>query len=119
VLDARTGHERLSIAGHRYMIWKLAFSPDGRRLASLASFPMRAAEVKLWDLVGGREMLNVETTGVDLIGSSGLGYSGFAFRPDGQRLFYIPGGSYHDAEVQIWDATPIPEEGPEGSRPTP
>ncbi len=119
VLDARTGHERLSIAGHRYMIWKLAFSPDGRRLASLASFPMRVAEVKLWDLVGGREMLNVETTGVDLIGSSGLGYSGFAFRPDGQRLFYIPGGSYHDAEVQIWDATPIPEEGPEGSRPTP
>ena len=41
VLDAETGRERLSLAGHRYMIWKLAFSPDGRRLASLASFPMQ------------------------------------------------------------------------------
>ena len=41
VLDAETGRERLSLAGHRDMIWKLAFSPDGRRLASLASFPMQ------------------------------------------------------------------------------
>lgn len=54
VLNADSGRERLALAGHRYMIWMLAFSPDGTRLASLASYPTRAAEVKLWDLAGGR-----------------------------------------------------------------
>ena len=109
VLDANTGRERLSLAGHRNMIWKLAFSPDGRRLASLGSFPMQTAEVELWDLSGGREMLTLQTTGVDLIGSNVLESSGFAFSSDGQRLFYIPAGSRRDAEVQVWDATPLPE----------
>ena len=61
VLDAASGQERLSFAGHRYMIGKLAFSPDGRRLASLASFPMQVGEVKLWDLAGGRELLTLKT----------------------------------------------------------
>ena len=88
VLDADNGRERLSLAGHRNMIWKLAISPDGRRLASLASFPMQAPEVELWDLSGGREMLTLQATGIDLIGSNALAYSGFGFSPDGQRLFY-------------------------------
>ena len=115
VLDADTGRERLSLAGHRYEIWKLAFSPDGRRLASLASFPTQVAEVKLWDLAGGREMLTLQATGVDLIGSNSPGNSGFAFSPDGHRLFYLPGGSRRDAEVQVWDATPLPEDPAEAS----
>ncbi len=110
VLNADSGRERLVLAGHRYMIWMLAFSPDGTRLASLASFPVRAAEVKLWDLAGGREMLTLQTTGVDLIGTNELGRSGLAFGPDGRRLSYIPGGSRREAEVQVWDATPMPDE---------
>ncbi len=110
VLDAASGRERLSFAGHRYMIWKLAFSPDGHRLASLASFPMQVAEVKLWDLAGGRELLTLNPTGVNLVGSNGSGNSGFAFSPDGHRLSYLPGGSRRDAEVQVWDATPMPDE---------
>jgi WD40 repeat protein len=117
VLDAESGQERVSLAGHRQMIWELAFSPDGRRLASLASFPMQVAEVKLWDLAGGREMLTLKTTGVDLVGSNGLGNSGFAFSPDGHRLFYLPGGSRREAEVQVWDATPMPEESISGAGP--
>jgi WD40 repeat protein len=91
------------------MIWKLAISPDGRRLASLGSFPMQAPEVVLWDLSGGREMLTLQATGIDLTGSNVLEHSGFGFSPDGQRLIYIPGGSRRDAEVQVWDATPLPE----------
>jgi WD40 repeat protein len=98
------------------MIWKLAFSPDGRRLASLASFPKQVAEVKLWDLAGGGERLTLNTTGVDLVGSNGLGNSGFAFSGDGRRLFYVPGGSRRDAEVQVWDATPLPDERPENDQ---
>ncbi len=110
LLDAASGQERRTFAGHRQMIWNLAFSPDGRRLASLASFPMQVAEVKLWDLAGDREMLTLKTAGVDRVGSNGLGNSGFAFSPDGHRLFYLPGGSRRDAEVQVWDATPMPDE---------
>jgi hypothetical protein len=94
------------------MIWKVAFSPDGRRLASLASFPKQPAEVKLWDLVGGREMLTLKATGVDLVGSNALGNSGFTFSPEGHRLFYLPGGSRREAEVQVWDATPLPDDPP-------
>jgi WD40 repeat protein len=109
VLDAGSGRERLSLAGHRYMIWGLAFSPDGTRLASLASFPMQVAEVKLWDLAGGREMLTLSTKGIDLVGSNSLRNSGFAFSADGHRLSYLPGGSRREAEVQVWDATPMEE----------
>jgi len=107
VLDADTGRERLSLAGHRNMIRKLAFSPDGRRLASLGSFPMQAPEVVLWDLSGGREMLTLRATGLDRTGSNVLEFSGFGFSPDGQRLFYIPAGNRRDAEVQVWDASPL------------
>ncbi len=117
VIDAQSGRDRLSFAGHRYMIWGLAFSPDGRRLASLASFPMQVAEVKLWDLAGGRELLTLKPPGVDLVGSNGLGNSGFAFSPDGHRLSYLPGGPRREAEVQVWDATPLADERPEGAEP--
>ncbi len=109
VLDAKTGRERLSLVGHRYIILKLAFCPDGRRLASLASFPTRTAEVKLWALDSGREVLTLQTTGGDPFGSRGLGESGFAFSPDGHRLFFVPGGNHRNAEVQVWDASPSPE----------
>jgi hypothetical protein len=60
---------------------------------------MQPAEVKLWDLAGGREMLTLKTAGVDLVGSNALGNSGFAFSPDGHRLFYLPGGPRREAEV--------------------
>jgi len=102
--------------GHRPMIWMLAFSPDGRPLASLASYPMQVAEVKLCDLAADREMLTLKTTGVDLVGSNGLGNSGFAFSPDGHRLFYLPGGVRREAKVQVWDATPMAQ-GPAGVSP--
>ena len=115
VLDADTGRARFSLAGHRNKIWKLAFSPDGQRLASLASFPMRAPEVKLWDLAGGREMLTLDAIGVALVGGNLLRSSGFGFSPDGQRLFYVPSGLHRDAEVKVWDATPLPDDQPTSS----
>jgi WD40 repeat protein len=119
VLDAASGREKVALAGHRQMIWELAFRPDGIRLASLAAFPRQVAEVKLWDLAAGREMLTLKASAVDLGGSDSLlENSGFAFSPDGRRLSYIPAGSRREAEVQVWDATPMPDEAasPHGGR---
>jgi WD40 repeat protein len=113
LLEAKTGRERLSLDRHRSIIGNLAFSPDGRRLASLASFPTRTAEVKLWDLDGGREVLTLQTPGVGAFGSGAIRDSGFAFSPDGHRLYFVPGGNHRDADVQVWDATPSPKDPPD------
>lgn len=76
---------------------------------------MRAPEVKLWDLAGGREMLTLDAIGVALVGGNLLRSSGFGFSPDGQRLFYVPSGLHRDAEVKVWDATPLPDDQPTSS----
>ncbi len=103
VLDAFSGVERLSLPGHRYqMVFGLAFSPDGRRLASACGLRDKA-EVKLWDVTGGREFLTLPA----------IGHGNLVFLPDGSRLSYVSATrSFGDAEakVQVWDATPMPDE---------
>ena len=47
--------ERFALKGHRYRILGVAFSPDGKTLASGAGHFSDGAEVKLWDLASGRE----------------------------------------------------------------
>ncbi len=39
-----------------------------------------------------------------------------SFSPDGNRLFYVVGSYGREATVQVWDATPLPDERPEASR---
>ena len=88
--------------GHRYPVQALAFSPDGRRLASSAAFEARDdAEVKLWDVITGRALLTLPATGWS-------GPGGLAFTPDGHRLSVISMvGPNRIATVQVWDATPV------------
>jgi WD40 repeat protein len=111
VLDAESGEELHALAGHRFPVWKLAFSPDGRRLASSSAQPPHPTEVKLWDVPDGRELVTFQTTESGTIQNNSL-----VFSPDGHRLFYIPGGARRDAEVQVWDATPLTDERPNGSK---
>ena len=59
----------------------------------------------MWDLAGGAELLTLEGKNRGSIFNDSL-----AFSPDGHRLHYIPGGRGRDAEVQVWDATPMPDE---------
>jgi WD40 repeat protein len=69
---------RLVLRGHQEAVFGLAFSPDGKRLASAGGFWDRRGEVKVWDLTTGRERLR-------LAGHTAT-VQGMAFTPDGRTL---------------------------------
>jgi WD40 repeat protein len=88
VWDAQTGQELLSLKGSVLGL-SVAFSPDGKRLATLS----RDNTVKVWDAQTGQELLFLKGGGGSV-----------AFSPDGHRL----AAGAADGTVTIWDATPLP-----------
>jgi WD40 repeat protein len=94
VWDADTGRELLSLKGHTQPICCLAFSPDGKRLASGSKDPTDRrlpGQLKVWDLETGEQIL-------DLPGHTAAVLA-VAFRPDGKTL--ASGGP--GQPVQLWD----------------
>ncbi len=85
VWDARTGQVVRALAGHRGKVTRVAFSRDGRLLAS-ASF----STAILWDTATWRELRRLE-------GYSGEAY-GLAFSADGALLATVG-----NASVTVWD----------------
>src|SRR5262245_43005448 len=75
--------------GHSEKVDCLAFSPDGRYLASGSN----DQTIKLWDVLTGRELRAIA-------GHNG-GVRAVAFSPDGQWL--ASGGS--DGRIKLWDVT--------------
>ena len=90
--DAKTYHERCTLKGHTGYVWKVAFSPDSRYLAS-GSWD---STVKIWDVNSGKEVRTLR-------GHAGFIY-GLAFSPDG-RLLATASGSTHHGEIKVWDAS--------------
>ena len=79
----------LTLKGHSDVVRSVAFSPDGKRLASGS----RDNTIKLWDTATGKELLTLK-------GHSEYAYVwSVAFSPDGKRL---ASGSI-DRTIKIWD----------------
>ena len=83
-----------TLIGHTADVVGIAFSPDGRRIATAS----HDRTVKVWDTATGREVFTLRghTAGVLSV----------AFSPEGHR---IVSGSI-DNTARVWDATPLPAE---------
>jgi WD40 repeat protein len=89
VWDAATGHQDLALKGHTRSVTSVAFSPDGKRIAS-GSWD---STVKVWDATKRKEILTFKGH-PDMV-------TCVAFSPDGKR---IASGCW-DCTVKVWDAT--------------
>src|SRR4051812_37728268 len=55
-LISQAGKERATLKGHKEAIWSVAFSPDGKTLASGS----HDRTIKLWDVQAGKERATLE-----------------------------------------------------------
>jgi WD40 repeat protein len=86
-----SARERLTLKGHKGMVWAVAFSPDGKTLASVSGLYDKPGELILWDLATGKERTRIEEV---------KGIRSVAFSPDGKALATA---DYYDNTVKVRD----------------
>jgi serine/threonine protein kinase/WD40 repeat protein len=107
IWDVAAGKIRYRLKGHTAKVWDVAFSPDGKRIASLANetFGDRVGEIKLWDTATGAELMELKP-------DVRLPQGNLHFNADGTRLAIksLPGRPLVRFQYKLtWDATPLPE----------
>jgi len=96
--DAPTGRLRKKLTGFADKVVTLAFSADGKMLATGGGAPTQDGEIKVFDAAGGNLIVDIKN------GHSDTGF-GVCFSPDGQKLgtcgadkfvkvFEIPSGKF-------------------------
>jgi WD40 repeat protein len=96
VWNPATGALVHKLKGHRWMVNCMAFSPDGKTLASGSGFVEPNAygatggEVRLWDAATGRELRTLKGHTLPVVG--------VAFSPDRKRLVTVGGQT-----LKVWD----------------
>ncbi len=81
----------LALRGHGGAVHRVAFSPDGRRVAT-ACLDKSDQTARVWDSVTGQELL--------VLRGHTAGVSGVAFSPDGTRLATASA----DQTARVWDS---------------
>ena len=89
VIDLRDGKELWTAVASKEYVTALAFSPDGKTLASAAGFT--ESDIRLWDVASGKEIGRLE--------GHGSYVSSLVFWPDGKKL----ASSSADQTIRIWD----------------
>jgi WD40 repeat protein len=88
--DIRDRIRKRTLEGHEENVIALAFSPDGKMLASGAGGTGQTGELKLWDLTNGKEVFSLKLQSpVRCV----------AFSPDGKKMAYGVAGRIGDMQI--------------------